>query len=127
MGAGAPGTSHMPPPAMPLTIEVPPNTNPIPGVMLSPMNDGQQMMSPQSAGGFVRRAAPEPNKRALYVGGLDPRVTEDMLKQIFQTVGSIMSVKIIPDKNVCRTDGRLRGTQLTWPVQQCDAQELRLC
>lgn len=27
------------------------------------------------------------NKRALYVGGLDPRVTEDVLKQIFETTG----------------------------------------
>lgn len=93
----------MPPPAMPLTIEVPPNTNPIPGVMMSPLNNGQQILSPQSAGGFVRRAAPEPNKRALYVGGLDPRVTEDVLRQIFETAGHVMSVKIIPDKNVRRT------------------------
>ena len=57
-------------------------------------------MSPTSAGGYVRRAAPEPNKRALYVGGLDPRVTEDILKQIFETTGHVVSVKIIPDKNV---------------------------
>ena len=57
-------------------------------------------MSPMSAGGTVRRAAPEPNKRALYVGGLDPRVTEDVLKQIFETTGHVQSVKIIPDKNV---------------------------
>lgn len=48
----------------------------------------------------MRRAAPEPNKRALYVGGLDPRVTEDILKQIFETTGHVISVKIIPDKNV---------------------------
>jgi nucleolysin TIA-1/TIAR len=58
-------------------------------------------MSPGSAGGFVRRAAPEPNKRALYVGGLDPRVTEDVLRQIFETTGHVQNVKIIPDKNVC--------------------------
>lgn len=58
------------------------------------------MMSPDSAGGFVRRAAPEPNKRALYVGGLDPRVTEDVLRQIFETTGHVQNVKIIPDKNV---------------------------
>ena len=58
------------------------------------------MVSPTSAGGYVRRAAPEPNKRALYVGGLDPRVTEDILKQIFETTGHVISVKIIPDKNV---------------------------
>jgi RNA recognition motif-containing protein len=62
--------------------------------------NGQKIMSPTSAGGFVRRAAPEPNKRALYVGGLDPRVTEDMLKQIFETAGHVLSVKVIPDKNV---------------------------
>jgi nucleolysin TIA-1/TIAR len=61
-------------------------------------------MSPQSAGGFLRRMAPEPNKRALYVGGLDPRVTEDMLKQIFEADGThVLNVKIIPDKNVCFT------------------------
>ena len=59
-------------------------------------------MSPTSAGGSAytpRRAAPEPNKRALYVGGLDPRVTEDVLRQIFETTGHVQSVKIIPDKN----------------------------
>ena len=60
-------------------------------------------MSPDSAGGFVRRAAPEPNKRALYVGGLDPRVTEDVLRQIFETTGHVQNVKIIPDKNVSVT------------------------
>ena len=48
----------------------------------------------------MRRAAPEPNKRALYVGGLDQRVTEEVLKQIFETAGHVVSVKIIPDKNV---------------------------
>jgi nucleolysin TIA-1/TIAR len=57
------------------------------------------IQSPTSAGGFVRRAAPEPNKRALYVGGLDPRVTEEVLKQIFETTGHVQNVKIIPDKN----------------------------
>lgn len=59
------------------------------------------MMSPGSASSsFVRRAAPEPNKRALYVGGLDPRVTEDILRQIFETTGHVQNVKIIPDKNM---------------------------
>lgn len=62
-------------------------------------NNGNGMGSPGSAGG-PRRAAPEPNKRALYVGGLDPRVTEEVLKQIFETTGHVQSVKIIPDKNV---------------------------
>lgn len=65
-----------------------------------PQPGDQSMTSPTS--GSARRAAPEPNKRALYVGGLDPRVTEDVLKQIFETTGHVQSVKIIPDKNVSK-------------------------
>lgn len=91
-------SSHMPPPPLPPVI-IPQNTNPIPTAITSPMSGGGSVTSPTSAGGFVRRAAPEPNKRALYVGGLDPRVTEDILKQIFETSGHVQSVKIIPDKN----------------------------
>lgn len=96
-GNGHPNPSHMPPPPRPPVI-IPQNTNPIPTAITSPMSGS--MVSPTSAGGYVRRAAPEPNKRALYVGGLDPRVTEDILKQIFETTGHVISVKIIPDKNV---------------------------
>lgn len=88
---------HMPPPPLAPVI-IPQNTNPIPTAISSPMSGG--VMSPTSAGGYVRRAAPEPNKRALYVGGLDPRITEDVLRQIFETAGHVVSVKIIPDKNV---------------------------
>lgn len=100
--ASAPGqnqaqSSHMPPPPLPPVI-IPQNTNPIPTAITSPMSVSG-VTSPTSAGGFVRRAAPEPNKRALYVGGLDPRVTEEILKQIFETTGHVQNVKIIPDKN----------------------------
>ena len=74
-------------------------------------------MSPTSAGGSAytpRRAAPEPNKRALYVGGLDPRVTEDVLRQIFETTGHVQSVKIIPDKtSSARTHVVRRGDTLS--------------
>ncbi|KAF1951162.1 hypothetical protein CC80DRAFT_425107 [Byssothecium circinans] len=104
--AGAPGYDgnqgqqqhNMPPPLAPVII--PQNNNPIPTAISSPMS--ANVMSPTSGGpGYVpRRAAPEPNKRALYVGGLDPRVTEDVLRQIFETTGHVQSVKIIPDKNV---------------------------
>ena len=96
-GQGNP--AHMPPPP----LHIPQNTNPIPTAITSPLTGGDQsggIMSPSSGGGFVRRAAPEPNKRALYVGGLDPRVTEDVLRQIFETTGHVQNVKIIPDKNV---------------------------
>ena len=107
--AGAPGyenghngqanPSHMPPPPLPPVI-IPQNTNPIPTAITSPMGENGGVMSPDSAGGFVRRAAPEPNKRALYVGGLDPRVTEDVLRQIFETTGHVQNVKIIPEMYV---------------------------
>jgi nucleolysin TIA-1/TIAR len=88
---------HMPPPPLAPVI-IPQNNNPIPTAISSPMSGG--VMSPTSGGpGYAaRRAAPEPNKRALYVGGLDPRVTEDVLRQIFETTGHVQSVKIIPDK-----------------------------
>ncbi|KAK3944247.1 putative nuclear and cytoplasmic polyadenylated RNA-binding protein [Diplogelasinospora grovesii] len=101
--AGAPGyengqssnPAHMPPPP----LHIPQNTNPIPTAITSPMggDKGGGIISP--GGTFVRRAAPEPNKRALYVGGLDTRVTEDVLRQIFETTGHVQNVKIIPDKN----------------------------
>lgn len=97
-GANGQGnSSHMPPPP----LHIPQNMNPIPTAMTSPLSGGDHtgMMSPGGSGNF-RRAAPEPNKRALYVGGLDQRVTEDVLRQIFETTGHVQNVKIIPDKNV---------------------------
>lgn len=97
--SNGPMNLHMPPPPLPPVV-IPQNNNPIPTAMTSPMSG--EILSPTSSGGFVRRAAPEPNKRALYVGGLDPRVTEEVLKQIFETTGHVQSVKIIPDKNVSR-------------------------
>lgn len=92
------GMSQQPP----LGLNIPQNNNPLP-MDMSDVNglDGLgSPMSAMSAGGTIRRAAPEPNKRALYVGGLDPRVTEEVLRQIFETTGHVQNVKIIPDKNV---------------------------
>lgn len=113
-GAQGNGQGHMPPPPLAPVI-IPQNTNPIPTAIGSPMSGG--VMSPTSAGGYVRRAAPEPNKRALYVGGLDPRVTEEVLRQIFETTGHVQNVKIIPDKNV-RILSRQPPSNLPseWPV-----------
>lgn len=90
--AAAPAQNGQAPPP----LHIPANNNPIPTAI---SGENGNMMSPTSAGGF-RRAAPEPNKRALYVGGLDQRVTEDVLRQIFETTGHVQNVKIIPDKNV---------------------------
>lgn len=95
--AGQNGQTIAPPP-----LHIPQNTNPIPTAMTSPLSGGEDdggMLSP--GGTSFRRAAPEPNKRALYIGGLDQRVTEDVLRQIFETTGHVQNVKIIPDKNVC--------------------------
>ncbi|ETN45019.1 uncharacterized protein HMPREF1541_09895 [Cyphellophora europaea CBS 101466] len=102
----APGSAMPPPPTLPPMV-IPQNNNPVPQAVdpnsvfdhqFDP-NDGSDPNSALSPGGQVRRMAPEPNKRALYVGGLDARVTEDVLKQIFETTGHVVSVKIIPDKN----------------------------
>ena len=86
---------------MPPPLNIPQNNHPFPSAINTSVGDNG-LTSPLSAG--VRRAAPEPNKRALYVGGLDPRVTEDVLKQIFETTGHVQNVKIIPDKNVSNPD-----------------------
>lgn len=105
--ASIPGssTSLPPPPQNGTTVGAPGTTGAMPPPSLPPLNTSTSntgaVQSPMSAGGTVRRAAPEPNKRALYVGGLDPRVTEDVLRQIFETAGHVQNVKIIPDKNVC--------------------------
>ncbi|KAL8651848.1 MAG: hypothetical protein Q9226_004521 [Calogaya cf. arnoldii] len=98
---GQSNPAHMPPPPLPPVV-IPQNTNPIPTAMTSPGGGTPAgMLSPgSSSNSSVRRAAPEPNKRALYVGGLDPRVTEDVLRQIFETTGHVQNVKIIPDKNL---------------------------
>ena len=93
-GTNGHGNTHMPPPSLPPVI-IPQNNAPLPTAILSPGG----AVTPGSGGGLVTRAAPEPNKRALYVGGLDVRVTEDVLKQIFETTGHVVSVKIVPDKN----------------------------
>ncbi|KAL1935284.1 hypothetical protein VTP01DRAFT_4424 [Rhizomucor pusillus] len=39
------------------------------------------------------------NCKALYVGNLDPRVSEEMLQQIFSVISPVTSVKIIRDRN----------------------------
>ena len=98
------GTSLPPPPAAGAAPGQPGYENgsrAMPPPLSIPQSGDNSVTSPTSGG--ARRAAPEPNKRALYVGGLDPRVTEDVLRQIFETTGHVQSVKIIPDKNVSYT------------------------
>lgn len=49
--------------------------------------------------------------KALYVGNLDPRVTEDMLTQIFSVIAPVGNVKIIRDRNVSKVARRA----IHWP------------
>ena len=108
---GAGGQGHMPPPSVP-QLSIPPNHNNVLSALDTSLQGISGIMSPASASAqFMRRAAPEPNKRALYVGGLDPRVTEDVLKQIFETTGHVQNVKIIPDKNVSAVLTHASATQ----------------
>jgi nucleolysin TIA-1/TIAR len=88
-------------PPNPPMLHIPQNNNPIPTAITSPLPgiDLTGILSPTTPGSAFRRAAPEPNKRALYIGGLDQRVTEEILRQIFETTGHVQNVKIIPDKN----------------------------
>ncbi|CAF9930916.1 MAG: hypothetical protein GOMPHAMPRED_005767 [Gomphillus americanus] len=102
--SAAPGTStngavHMQPSSLPPVV-IPQGMDLIANAMGSPYPGlPEGFLPPTTPGGGVRRAAPEPNKRALYIGGLDQRVTEEVLSQIFETAGHVISVKIIPDKN----------------------------
>jgi nucleolysin TIA-1/TIAR len=41
----------------------------------------------------------EVNKRVLYIGGVDHNVTEEILLELFKTIGDVVSIKILPDKN----------------------------
>lgn len=123
-GFGQNGTGMPPPPAPNLNINIPQNNSSVPAAI-------EGILSPTSGGGSIRRAAPEPNKRALYVGGLDPRVTEDVLKQIFETTGHVQNVKIIPDKNVsaptCEGQAHMRLPAVRNSNGSCDSMVTCLC
>ncbi|KFA80433.1 hypothetical protein S40288_07050 [Stachybotrys chartarum IBT 40288] len=78
----------------------PQDTSPIPTAITAPLAGvGKGGILSHTAPGGFRRAAPEPNKRALYVGGLDPWVTEDVLRQTFEITDRVQNVRIIPVKN----------------------------
>lgn len=41
----------------------------------------------------------EVNRKVLYVGGVDQNINEDMLNELFKVTGTVLSIKILPDKN----------------------------
>ncbi|KAI7853065.1 hypothetical protein BDC45DRAFT_512191 [Circinella umbellata] len=51
---------------------------------------------------FPSSITPSPNDgcKALYIGNLDARVTDSILREIFSVTGHVKSVKVIPDKNM---------------------------
>ncbi|KAJ2326965.1 E3 ubiquitin-protein ligase pub1 [Coemansia sp. RSA 2681] len=69
------------------------------------MMEGPPASSPVNASAGNGMYAPaqqqkldETNARSLYVGNLDPRVSEQMLAEVFGAVRPVVAVKIIPDK-----------------------------
>jgi len=109
MEATGPATGAALPPAPP-ALAIPPNTNPIPTAITSPhavppSANGGEVMTPVTAGGAInvgRRPQVKSGNRTLYVGGLPSNCTEDQLTKIFSSLnkGSVISVKLIPDKNI---------------------------
>ncbi|KAJ2083241.1 E3 ubiquitin-protein ligase pub1 [Coemansia sp. RSA 988] len=60
-----------------------------------PMNGGAAQFS---ASAPTPPKPEDPNAKSLYVGNLDPRVTEQVLLEVFSTVRPVVAVKIIVDK-----------------------------
>lgn len=61
-------------------------------------NEGENLNSITPA--KATQGGREINKKVLYVGSIDPQVTEDMLNDVFKVTGNVLSIKIFPDKNV---------------------------
>jgi nucleolysin TIA-1/TIAR len=59
----------------------------------SPQTNGAVTTQAKSPVGFATEQS-----RSLYIGNLDPRITEPLLFDIFSTIGPVESVKIIRDK-----------------------------
>ncbi|KAJ2809019.1 E3 ubiquitin-protein ligase pub1 [Coemansia guatemalensis] len=63
-----------------------------------PMNGGAAQFSAAAPAAPTPPKPEDPNAKSLYVGSLDPRVTEQMLLEVFSTVRPVVGVKIIVDK-----------------------------
>ncbi|KAJ2499548.1 hypothetical protein GGI11_007950 [Coemansia sp. RSA 2049] len=66
------------------------------------MYGGQQQHAGSMSGGPLQFSASQkpadPSVKSLYVGNLDPNVTEQFLREIFSSVRPVTNVKIIPDR-----------------------------
>ncbi|KAK9474385.1 nuclear and cytoplasmic polyadenylated RNA-binding protein pub1 [Dipodascopsis tothii] len=110
----APTEPAEPAPAPPSSPPAPPSTPPggrnaggpaaptpaaVPATAPAPAGDART--PPPAPGGGVAtfQQKSDVNKRVLYVGGLDPRVSEPILREIFEVAGHVLGVKIIPDKS----------------------------
>ncbi|KAJ2383039.1 E3 ubiquitin-protein ligase pub1 [Coemansia sp. RSA 2611] len=60
----------------------------------------QQQQPGQYGAGAQERALDEANARTLYVGNLDPLVTEAVLLKVFKPVSPVMDIKIITNKRL---------------------------
>ncbi|KAL8046385.1 hypothetical protein ABFX02_08G174400 [Erythranthe guttata] len=95
-----------------------------PAANKKPMTTTTQQSSYQSPqGGGGSQGESDPNNTTIFVGGLDPNVTDDHLKQVFSQYGELVHVKIPVGKRcgfvqfaerACAEQalGNLNGTQL---------------
>ncbi|KAJ2571534.1 E3 ubiquitin-protein ligase pub1 [Coemansia sp. RSA 1813] len=58
---------------------------------VAPMNGGPMQYAPP-------QTPTDPSVKSLYVGNLDPNITEQILREAFSSVRPVVSVKIIPDR-----------------------------
>lgn len=75
-----------------------PFTNPN-STSFTPSNNPPNPPSHSNPSPTPSNAAEAPKKPHLYIGNLSPRVTDQMLSEIFSVAGQVTSAKIIQDRN----------------------------
>jgi nucleolysin TIA-1/TIAR len=86
-------TFGMAPGAMPM--QAAPGIAPVGGGFLTPVG----AVPGVNTGPGASAGSDAPKKPHLYIGNLSPRVTDQMLVEIFSVAGNVVSAKIIQDRN----------------------------
>lgn len=72
-------------------------SSPVENKATSPTNSSEQESTVNT--GARDAAGGDPHCKSLYVGNLDPRVNDQILGQVFQSVAEVVGVKICRDRN----------------------------